>query len=200
MRPQGMEGRRIKERVIMYQDQQKEVFNFLFTIFITVYIILLVFIQASLKFIREMATGPIKGILGMLGLFYNNSKEESRQPINLQSFFNLEDAVLDLTPIISKTNNLQQREDKNQEVNLSILRETVSPLPCNKPLIEQDKVYIIAQPMLALGTLGTPYFMGQNVLQFIEQYKRLCIRHRVIDDEKHYRLPEYYDYWIGTQI
>jgi len=53
-----------------------------------------------------MATGPIKGILGMLGLFYNNSKEESRQPINLQSFFNLEDAVLDLTPIISKTNNL----------------------------------------------------------------------------------------------
>ena len=42
----------------------------------------------------------------MLGLFYNNGGEGSRQPINLQSFPNLEDAVLDLTPIISKTDNL----------------------------------------------------------------------------------------------
>jgi len=60
-----------------------------------------------------MAIGPIKGILGMLGPFYNNSGEGSRQPTNLQSFPNLEDTVLDLTPIISKTNNLQQREDEN---------------------------------------------------------------------------------------
>ena len=72
----------------------------------------------------------------MLGLFYNDSGEGSRQPINLQSFSNLEDAVLDLTPVTSKTNNLQQREDKNQEVNLPILEETVSPLTNNKPLIE----------------------------------------------------------------
>ena len=49
----------------------------------------------------------------MLGLFYNNSGEGSRQPINLQSFSNLEDAVLDPTSAISKTNNLLQREDKN---------------------------------------------------------------------------------------
>ena len=42
----------------------------------------------------------------MLGLFYNNSGEGSRQSINLQSFPNLEDAVLDLTPITSRTNNL----------------------------------------------------------------------------------------------
>ena len=83
MQAQGMVGWRIKERVIMHQDQQKEVFNFLFTIFTMVYIILLIFIQASLKFIRVMAVGLIKGILGMLGLFYNDSGEESRQPINL---------------------------------------------------------------------------------------------------------------------
>jgi len=44
MRARGTAGRRIKERVIMHQDQQKEVFNFLFTIFATVYIILLAFI------------------------------------------------------------------------------------------------------------------------------------------------------------
>jgi hypothetical protein len=69
---------RIKERVIVYQKQQKEVFNILFTIFIIVYIILLAFIQASIKFIRAIAIGPTKGILGMLGLFYNNSEEGSR--------------------------------------------------------------------------------------------------------------------------
>ena len=96
----------------------------------------------------------------MLGLFYNNSGEGSRQPVDLQSFPNLEDAVPDLTPIASRTNNLQQREDKNQEVNLPILGESTSPLPYNKPLIEQDKVYVMAQPMPALGTLETPYFTG----------------------------------------
>ena len=42
----------------------------------------------------------------MLGLFYNNSREGSRQPINLQSFPNLEDAVLDPTSTTSRTNNL----------------------------------------------------------------------------------------------
>ena len=96
----------------------------------------------------------------MLGPFYNNSGEGSRQPVDLRSFPNLEDAVLDPTPATSKTDNLQQREDKNQEVNLPILEETVSPLSNNKPLIEQGKVYIMAQPILALGTLGTPYFTG----------------------------------------
>ena len=53
-----------------------------------------------------MAIGSIKGILGMLGLFYDNSGEGSRQPVNLRSFPNLEDAVLDLTPTASRTDNL----------------------------------------------------------------------------------------------
>jgi len=53
-----------------------------------------------------MAIGPIKGILGMLGPFYNDGGEGSRQPANLQSFPNLEDAVLDPTPITSRTDNL----------------------------------------------------------------------------------------------
>jgi hypothetical protein len=39
----------------------------------------------------------------MLGLFYNDSEEGSRQPINLRSFPNLEDMVLDPTPVISRT-------------------------------------------------------------------------------------------------
>jgi hypothetical protein len=83
MRARSAVRRRIKERVMVHQERQKEVFNISFTIFTTVYIILLAFIQASIEFIRVIVIGPIKGILGMLGLFYNDSKEGSRQPINL---------------------------------------------------------------------------------------------------------------------
>jgi len=58
----------------------------------------------------------------------------------------------------------------------------------------------MVQPMPALGTVGAPYFVGQNVLQFIKQYKRLCTQYRVISEEKHQGLPEYYNYWIGMWI
>ena len=54
--------------------------------------------------------------------------------------------------------------------------------------------------MPAPGTAGTPYFAGQNVSQFIEQYERLCARHHVMSKEKHYSLPEYCDYWTGMWI
>ena len=62
----------------MHQERQNEVFNISFTIFTTVYTILLTFTQASTKFIRAIAIGLIKGIPGMLGPFYNNSGEGSR--------------------------------------------------------------------------------------------------------------------------
>jgi hypothetical protein len=42
----------------------------------------------------------------MLGPFYKDGGEGSRQPINLQSFPNLEDAVPDLAPTTSRTDNL----------------------------------------------------------------------------------------------
>jgi hypothetical protein len=58
----------------------------------------------------------------------------------------------------------------------------------------------MVQPMPAPGTVGTPYFVGQNVSQFIEQYERLCARHHVTSEEKHQGLLEYYDYWIGIWI
>ena len=50
------------------------------------------------------------------------------------------------------------------------------------------------------GTIGIPYFTGQDVSQFIEQYEWLCARYRVIGIEKHRGLPEYCDYWIGMWI
>jgi len=82
--------RRIKGRTIVHQERQRKVFYLLFTIFITAYIIILAFIGATFKFIVIMATVPVKGLLGILGPFYNNSKgakkgEESKQFIKPQS-------------------------------------------------------------------------------------------------------------------
>ena len=79
---------RIKGRTIVHQERQRKVFYILFTIFITVYIIILAFIGATFKFIGIMVIVPLKGLLGILGPFYNNSKgakkgEESKQPIKL---------------------------------------------------------------------------------------------------------------------
>ena len=72
------------------QKQQRKVFCISFTIFVTVYTIILTFIAATFEFIRIIATIPVKGLPGMLGPFYNNSKgagkgEESKQPIKPQT-------------------------------------------------------------------------------------------------------------------
>ena len=77
---------RIKGRTIIHQERQRKVFYILFTIFATVYTIILAFIGVTFKFIEIMATVLLKGLLGILGPFYNNSKgtkkeEESKQPI-----------------------------------------------------------------------------------------------------------------------
>ena len=59
---------------MVHQERLRKVFYILFTIFATVYIIILAFIGATFKFIGIMATVLLKGLLGILGLFYNNSK------------------------------------------------------------------------------------------------------------------------------
>jgi len=120
-----------------------------------------------------MATVPLKGLLGMLGLFYNNNKgarkgEESKQPIKPQSSLKLGDIILALTPITLGTDNPQYTEDKGHEVHLPSYRETTSSLPSNRLLMARDKVYIIAQPIPTLGTPRTPHFTGQNAPQFIK--------------------------------
>ena len=66
------------------------------------YIIILAFIGAFLKFIRTIAIELVKGLLGILGLLYNNSRsarkgEESKQPINPRSSPNIGDTILTLT-------------------------------------------------------------------------------------------------------
>jgi len=66
--------RGIKGGTMAHQERQRKVFCILFTIFATVYIIILVFIGATFKFIGIMAIVLLKGLLGMLGPFYNNSK------------------------------------------------------------------------------------------------------------------------------
>jgi len=102
--------RRIKERTIVRQERQRKVFYILFIIFTTVYIIILAFIGATFKFIGIMATALAKGLLGMLGPFYNNSKgarrgEESKQPIKPRVSPKLGDIILTLTPTTSGTDN-----------------------------------------------------------------------------------------------
>jgi len=57
-----------------------------------------------------MAIVPVKGLLGILGPFYNNGKgakkgEESKQPIKPRSSPKLGHIILTLTPIISGTDN-----------------------------------------------------------------------------------------------
>jgi len=57
-----------------------------------------------------MAIVLVKGLLGILGLFYDNSKgarkeEESKQPIKPRSSPKLGHAILTLTPITLGTNN-----------------------------------------------------------------------------------------------
>jgi hypothetical protein len=65
---------RIKGETVVHQERQRKVFYISFTIFITVYTIILIFIGATFKFIEIIATVLLKGLLGILGLFYNNSK------------------------------------------------------------------------------------------------------------------------------
>ena len=81
---------RIKGRTIVHQERQRKVFYISFTIFTIAYIIILAFIGATFKFIVIIATVPAKGLLGILGLFYNNSKgakkgEESKQLVKPRS-------------------------------------------------------------------------------------------------------------------
>jgi len=57
-----------------HQEWQRKVFYILFTIFAIAYTIIFAFIGAIFKFIGIIAIVLVKGLLGMLGLFYNNSK------------------------------------------------------------------------------------------------------------------------------
>jgi len=71
-----------------HQERQRKIFCISFIIFTIIYIIILAFIKATFKFIGMITTVPVKGLLGILGPFYNNSEsskkgEESKQPVEL---------------------------------------------------------------------------------------------------------------------
>jgi hypothetical protein len=92
----------------------------------------------------------------------------------------------------------QQTKDMSRNDHLQAPKEALDAR--NQQSTAQDKIYVMVQPMPAPGTAGTPYFIGQDVSQFIEQYERLCTRYHVASIEKHQGLPEYCDYWIGMWI
>jgi hypothetical protein len=99
-----------------------------------------------------------------------------------------------------RTDGPQQTKDESRKDHLQAPKEALDAPSCNQQSTARDKIYVMVQPMPAPGTVGTPYFIGQDVSQFIEQYERLCARHCVTSEEKHQGLLEYCDYWIGMWI
>jgi len=80
-------------------------------------------------------------MLGILKLFYNNNEdikkgEENKQLIDLRNFPNLGNVVLTLTPIILRTGDFYETEDKNYKINLFISRKTVNLMLYNRLLIK----------------------------------------------------------------
>ena len=101
-------------------------------------------------------------------------------------------------PVTSRTNNPQRTKDVSCKDHLQAPKEALDAR--SRQSTAQDKIYVMVQPMPAPGTAGTPYFTGQNMSQFIEQYEQLCARYHMTSIEKHQGLPEYCDYWIGMWI
>ena len=97
------------------------------------------------------------------------------------------------SPMTPRTDDPQQTKDESRKDHLQAPKEALGA-PRSQQSTAQDKIYVMTQPMPAPGTVGTPYFMGQNVSQFIKQYERLYIQYHIINKEKHQGLPEYCNY------
>jgi len=96
--------------------------------------------------------------------------------------------------VTPRADNPQQTKDRSRKDHLQAPKEALDASPYDRQSTARDKVYVMVQPMPAPGTVGSPYFIGQDVLQFIEQYERLCVRYHVTSKEKYQGLPEYCDY------
>jgi hypothetical protein len=80
----------------------------------------------------------------------------------------------DLPQRSPRTDDPQQTKDISRKDHLQAPEEALDASPYDQQSTAQDKIYVMVQPMPAPGTVGTPYFTGQDVSQFIEQYERLC--------------------------
>ena len=88
------------------------------------------------------------------------------------------------SPVTSRTDDLQQTKDESRKDHLQAPKEALGT-PRSQQSTAQDKIYIMVQPIPALGTIRTPYFVKQNILQFIKQYERLYTQYHIISKEKH---------------
>ena len=50
------------------------------------------------------------------------------------------------------------------------------------------------------GTLGAPFFDGQNITHFLDLYSQLCSDYRLSESEKIIRLPWYCEFFTGNYI
>ena len=98
------------------------------------------------------------------------------------------------SPVTPRTDDPQQTKDKNRKDHLQAPKEALNASPYNQQSTAWDRIYVIVQPIPAPGTVGTPYFTEQNVLQFIKRYELLYAQHRVMGIEKHQGLPKYCNY------
>jgi hypothetical protein len=105
----------------------------------------------------------------------------------------------DLPQRSPRTNNPRQAKDRSRKDHLQAPEEALDA-PRNQQSTARDRIYVVVQPMPAPGTAETPYFTGQNISQFLEQYERLYAQYYVIGKEKHQGLPECCNYWIGMWI
>ena len=87
--------------------------------------------------------------------------------------------------VTPRINDPQQTKDRGHKDRLQAPKEALNASPYDQQSTAQDRIYVMVQPMPAPGTVGTPYFTGQNALQFIKWYKRLCTQHHITSIEKH---------------
>jgi len=102
--------------------------------------------------------------------------------------------LLQRSPMTPRTDDPQQTKNESRNDHLQAPKEALDAPSYDQQSTAQDKIYIMVQPMPAPQSLGTPHFTGQNISQFVEQYKRLYARHYIVGEERLQGLPEYCDY------
>jgi hypothetical protein len=70
------------------------------------------------------------------------------------------------SPMTPRTDGPQQAKDMSRKDHLQAPKEALDAR--DQQSTARDRIYVMVQPMPAPGTIGTPYFIGQDVLQFIK--------------------------------
>ena len=64
------------------------------------------------------------------------------------------------SPVTPGTNDPEQTKDESRKDHLQAPKEALDAPSCNQQLTARDRIYVMVQPIPALGTIRTPYFIG----------------------------------------